>query len=114
MGPNHLLAATRYVLLNPVRAGLVASARQWRWSSMRAHLSGKGDGVVEVGALSGWIEDWRALMAGPLPDEEATQLRKHARTGRPLGDQTFIKHLEAKTGRDLQLKPLGRPRSSNK
>jgi REP element-mobilizing transposase RayT len=31
-----LLAAIRYVLTNPVRAGLTTKADQWRWSSYRA------------------------------------------------------------------------------
>jgi putative transposase len=33
---SHLLELARYVVLNPVRAGLVRSAGQWRWSSYRA------------------------------------------------------------------------------
>jgi putative transposase len=31
-----LLAAIRYVVTNPVRAGLTAKAEQWKWSSYRA------------------------------------------------------------------------------
>ena len=30
---SHLLEASRYVVLNPLRAGLVTSPEQWRWSS---------------------------------------------------------------------------------
>jgi putative transposase len=33
---SYLLTACRYVVLNPVRAGLVTSPEQWRWSSYRA------------------------------------------------------------------------------
>ncbi len=32
----HLLELSRYVVLNPVRAGMVSRARDWRWSSFRA------------------------------------------------------------------------------
>lgn len=32
----HLLEACRYVVLNPVRAGLCVSPADWRWSSYRA------------------------------------------------------------------------------
>ena len=32
----YLLGLCRYVVLNPVRAGLVRHPRQWRWSSYRA------------------------------------------------------------------------------
>jgi putative transposase len=34
---RHLLEACRYVDLNPVRAGLIASAADWAWSSHAAH-----------------------------------------------------------------------------
>ena len=33
---SHLLAVARYIVLNPVRAGLVRSPHGWRWSSYRA------------------------------------------------------------------------------
>ncbi len=37
-GNWHLLELSRYVALNPVRAGLCAAARDWRWSSCGAML----------------------------------------------------------------------------
>jgi putative transposase len=33
---EHLLEAVRYIVLNPVRAGICADPRDWRWSSYRA------------------------------------------------------------------------------
>lgn len=39
----HLLAAVRYVALNPVRARLVERPEDWAWSSARAHLAGCDD-----------------------------------------------------------------------
>jgi hypothetical protein len=35
---SHLLELARYVVLNPVRAGMVRSAEAYRWSSLRATL----------------------------------------------------------------------------
>ena len=35
-GPAHLVGAIAYVLRNPVEAGLVDHAAEWRWSSYRA------------------------------------------------------------------------------
>ncbi len=37
LGNSHLWAALRYVELNPVRAGIVEIASQWKWSSAAAH-----------------------------------------------------------------------------
>jgi putative transposase len=35
---SHLVELARYVVLNPVRAGMVAAAEDYRWSSLRATL----------------------------------------------------------------------------
>ncbi len=35
---HHLLELTRYIVLNPVRAGLCRHAHEWAWSSYRAVL----------------------------------------------------------------------------
>jgi putative transposase len=39
MDEDHLLAAFRYVALNPVKAGLARRAADWRWSSAAAHIA---------------------------------------------------------------------------
>jgi putative transposase len=35
---NHLMSLCRYVVLNPLRVGLIARPEQWRWSSYRATI----------------------------------------------------------------------------
>ena len=35
---NHLLSLCRYVVLNPLRVGLIKKPEQWRWSSYRATI----------------------------------------------------------------------------
>lgn len=42
-----VLAALRYIDLNPVRAGIVKRARDYRWSSYRHHALGRPDAVVD-------------------------------------------------------------------
>jgi len=51
MDEPYLLAAARYVELNPVRARLAERAGDWRWSSARAHLGGRDDALVKVAPL---------------------------------------------------------------
>ena len=46
-----LFAAARYIVLNPVRAGLCATAAEWRWSSYRATVTGIRNGP----RLSPWL-----------------------------------------------------------
>ncbi len=40
-GDDHLLTVLRYIERNPVRAGLVASAADWPWSSLGPRLRGR-------------------------------------------------------------------------
>jgi putative transposase len=41
MDDAHLMAAVRYVEQNPVTAGMVARAQDWRWSSAASHIAGR-------------------------------------------------------------------------
>jgi len=51
---SHLLELARYVVLNPVRAGIVEAAEDYRWSSLRATLG--------LGPAPSWL-DHDALIA---------------------------------------------------
>ncbi|NLH50842.1 MAG: transposase [Myxococcales bacterium] len=104
---RHLLAAARYVELNPVRAGLVARPEDYRWSSAAAHLSGRDDLLVRTRPLLEMVSDWRAFLQSALSDEELADLRRHEHTGRPLGDERFIESIERKIDRLLRRKKPG-------
>jgi len=108
MDERYLLAAARYVELNPVRARLVRRARDWRWSSARAQLAGRDDGLVEVAPLLGLVPDWKAFLAAGLAEDDHEALRQHERTGRPLGAAGFVEALEARLGRNLKPRKPGR------
>lgn len=112
MDEAHLMTAVRYVELNPVKARLVKQAEDWRWSSARAHLTGKADGLTDLMALAGVHRNWRAMLrnglgAAGLSDEDAAAIKRHARTGRPWGEAAFIERLEAVTGRTLKAQRPG-------
>lgn len=107
MDAGHTLAAARYGELNPVRAGLAATARDWPWSSARAHLTGRDDDLVEVRPLLDQAPDWAAFLDGGLRDEEREALRSGERTGRPLGSGDFVAGLEHKLGRPLARRKPG-------
>jgi putative transposase len=103
MDEPHLLAAVRYVLLNPVRAGLVAKASDWPFSSLACHRRGKDDPLVTVSPLHERIDGWDLLLdETPEPEAMTDDLRRHSRTGRPLGDDAFIDRLESYVGRSLR------------
>jgi putative transposase len=102
---DHYWMALRYIELNPVRAGLVKFAWDWPWSSARAHVTD----VDDTGLLN--MELWRKrfdknqwrefLLEGVGLKKEINAIRQANRTGRPLGNDDFIRHLEKITGRTL-------------
>lgn len=111
----HLWNALRYVELNPVRAGIVASAEQWRWSSAAAHCGiAVPDAMLE---MERWRKRWTAKEWGQyLEQAESTAdlsaLRRATYTGRPLGTPAFVAGLEKLTLRPLAPRKGGRPKRS--
>ena len=102
MDEAHLLAAARYILLNPVRAGLVDRAVDWPYSSIKAHLREAVDDLVDVDGLDRRIADWKPLLAESPSWSERSRFRRHERSGLPLGSERFVGEIQALTGRDLR------------
>jgi putative transposase len=115
MDEDHLMVAARYVALNPVRARLVAQAADWPWSSARAHLQGKGDGLVDVKPLLDRLDGRFADLVDAEPDAEAiVALRAAEGIGRPLGSPAFLDRLASVTGRNPRPGRPGRKPRANK
>jgi len=112
MDDRYLLSAARYVERNPVRAGLVSEARDYPWSSARAHLRGRDDVLVTAAPLLARVGDWSAFLGAGAASEAGEQLRNHERTGRPLGSADFIDQLERLLNRVLRRRKPGPPRRS--
>jgi putative transposase len=107
MDESYLVACARYVEQNPVRAKLVKSARDWRWSSARAHLSAKDDGLATVRPMLEIVPDWSGLLRTKLDPEAHEAIRAGERTGRPLGPERFVTHLEKRLKRPLAKRKPG-------
>jgi putative transposase len=104
---THLIRAIRYVSLNPVRAHLVARAEDWKWSSVRAHLSGADDALVAVRPVLDRIPHLKELLQA-LAEEDFSELRRAEATGRPLGAPEFVTGLENLLGRKIARRAPGR------
>jgi len=101
MDERYLLAAVRYVELNPVRAGLAEKPWEYGWSSARAHVTRRDDRLVKVKPMLERVEDWREYLGAGLDTTDLEVIRRHLRSGRPLGSRDFVESLEARTGRAL-------------
>ena len=86
--------ALRYTELNPVRAGLVADAGSWPWSSATAHLgqtSAEGFLDIEPWQHNWSATTWRAYLAAGETQSELAAIRHCTYTGRPMGTAEFIR-----------------------
>ncbi|MEE8534128.1 MAG: transposase [Alphaproteobacteria bacterium] len=113
MDETYLLAAARYVELNPVRARLRRRPESHPWSSARAHLAGRDDGLVTVAPLLRLVPEWAGFLADGLDAAQATALRSHEHSGRPLGGDGFVARLEKRLRRPLaRRRPGPKPKTS--
>ena len=108
MDESYLLAAVRYIELNPVAAKLCAKPEHWPWSSAKAHLSGTDDILVRSKPMLNRIASWSEFLQQPNDPQKITNLRVHSNTGRPLGSDGFIARLSQIVGSDVRPKKRGR------
>jgi len=69
--------------------------------------------LVKVRPLLDEIGDWQEYLTQSEEEAELSAIRRHERTGRPLGSDTFIDNLEKLTGRFLRRKKRG-PKGASK
>jgi putative transposase len=90
----------------PVRAGLTEYAADWAWSSVRAHLSGKDDGLVAVRPVLDRVSCFSDLLLEDR-DDVFSALRRAESTGRPVGTAEFVTGLERVLGRRIARRAPG-------
>ena len=109
---EHFLTVARYVERNPLRAALVPSAEDWRWSSLWMRRNGKhrSSELLDPWPLQpprNWL---RTVNLTQTPEQEQA-LRTAIQRGRPFGNDTWVKRTAARLGLQSTLRPRGRPRT---
>jgi putative transposase len=119
---SYVLACYRYIEFNPVRAGLVGSPGDYRWSSHRAVAFGQPDGLVTLhDALLNLGSDdtsrrkaYRGLFEAPMTGTELDEIRLAVNREGVLGSEVFKRRLEQKSGRRIGPGKPGRPPSAKR
>ena len=117
---DHLLTVLRYIEANPLRAGMVDAAGDYRWSSFPAHGLGRPDPLLDPITVYESLartpatrrRRWSAFVQQLPPDEELAAVRRSTQTGLPYGDLAWVERLGHRLGLDLAMRPRGRPRKS--
>ena len=112
MDDAHLMVALRYVENNPVSAGLVQAAEEWRWSSAAAHVARRPDLLVSGMELADIVPNWRAMLASGLEAAEeplADSIEQALQSGRPRAGPTWLAAHAGQIGDHVEPKRRGRP-----
>ena len=119
---RYLLACMVYIDLNPVRAGLVAQARDYPWSSHGHYIGQRQDRLLTPHPLY-WdlgntpfareVAYAEMVTAGVSVDTQSA-LSRSALRGWALGDPEFVAELQKKTIRRVSQTLAGRPVNAKK
>lgn len=115
---GYLFTCYRYIELNPVRAGMVETPGEHRWSSYRHNAHGIGDDLITPHALFLGLGTSKAERASAYQDlfrtaiepDDIDLIRKHVNQGKALGSDKFRSQIEAILDRPVHLAAPGRPK----
>ncbi|MGP1629160.1 MAG: transposase [Giesbergeria sp.] len=114
---RYLLACMVYIDLNPVRAGRVAQAADWRWSSHAHSLGLRADRLITPHALYWSLGNtpfareaaYGALVQAGLSAGQQSALTDATLRGWALGEAAFVAAIQKKSARRVTKSKAGRP-----
>jgi putative transposase len=102
----HLINVARYVEANPIRAGCVRRAEEWRWSSAGSRYTASGRLLA-----SEWPflkpHDWLEVVNAAIPPADLVALRQSVRRGTPYGDEAWRSQMVRTYGLHHTVRPRG-------
>ena len=102
---EYLLTVCRYVVRNPVRAGLVERAEQWRWGSAGT----SGSVPLHVWPMER-PADWSNWVMEDEPNEQLVAVRRSVTKGQPFGSPPWVEQMVAQWNLGATLRGRGRPK----
>ena len=115
---RYFLACQRYIELNPVRACIVASPGEYRYSSYGHHALGIADPLLSSHPCYESLhvdptarrQAYRKLFHDSFTEEMLTEIRQRTNACSVIGDSQFKDQIEAMLGRAVPTGKRGRPR----
>ncbi len=108
---EHLLAVLRYVERNPLRAGLVGRAEQWRFGSLYRRTQGTPEDRALLTACPLALgRNWAEHVNRPQSEAQLSALRRSVQRGQPFGGEAWRGKVARQMGLEHTLRPVGRPR----
>ncbi len=119
---RYLLACMAYIDLNPVRAGMVAQARDYPWSSHGHYIGLRTDKLLTPHPLVWALGNtpfareaaYAELVQAGISAGQQQALTDSALRGWALGEADFVKNLQKMTARRVSKGTAGRPLTTKK
>jgi putative transposase len=110
---RYLLTCSRYIEMNPVRAGMVNSPEDYSWSSFGHNALGQGDSLLEMHNVylrlaadhAGRRKAYRGLFFGALHPGDLERIRVATEDGAVIGDDRFLRQTEKRLA--CRIRPFG-------
>jgi putative transposase len=116
---TYLLACSRYIELNPVRARMVVAASDYPWSSYPLRMQPTGnwldsDPCFETLGLTDeqLRHSWQRFVSQAVAPQELETIRNALQRGQLTGSTRFACEIEQITGIRIETRGRGRPRKS--
>ncbi|MBL4760405.1 MAG: transposase [Mariprofundaceae bacterium] len=114
---GYLLACSRYIEVNPVRASMVKHPRDYIWSSYGCNGEGEADKLIQPHTLYMALGDsevsrrqaYQGLFQAHVDDKDIADIRASWQTGTPLGNDGFREYIEEVLGKKVGRNKRGRP-----
>jgi putative transposase len=111
---EYFIQLARYVERNPLRAGLVKKAENWKWGSLWVRQKGSKE---QKQVLSLWpitpSKNYLKLVNTVQPKPEVDSIRTSIIKNRPFGNVKWIQRIAQDLGLEASLRNPGRPRKGS-
>jgi putative transposase len=112
-GQYYYLTVLRYIEGNPLRAGMVKSSADWRWSSLSLRGgAAKGNLSLSVGPVE-LPHNWNQVVDALIRLKDAGKLECSIQRGTPFGDDTWVNQTAKTMQLATTLRPRGRPKKGS-
>jgi putative transposase len=105
----HYLKTMQYVESNPLRAGLVETAADWRWSSFAHRFESAKPFKLDPGPIL-LPKNWQEHVNVVADEKERAELRNCIKRGCPYGKKDWVDKTAAELKLESTLRNRGRPR----
>lgn len=117
---EYFLACIRYIELNPIRAKIIKEPEDYPWSSFRFRAEGKVDSLLNEDSIYIGLGKtpqerqvkYKEWFKRSISDEEVNLIRSVTQRGGIFSSKAFLGKIAKLKGRDVVLKPRGRPTKS--